>query len=187
MGREEVRALLGCVRTPHNRAFLGTVYACGLRLQEALHLEITDIDAGRMMIYVHRGKGAKDRFVPLPQVTLANLRQHWSNHRNPKLLFPAWGHDSRSASMATTPMAISSVQGAFRTAKEQAGITKKGVSVHTLRHSYATHLLEAGVNLRTTQQYLGHSSLEATMVYLHLTTKGQEDAVAHINALMGDL
>ena len=187
LSREEVRALLGDVRTPHNRAFLSTVYACGLRLQEALHLEITDIDAGRMMIHVHRGKGAKDRFVPLPQATLVALRQHWSSHRNPKLLFPAWGHDSRQASVATTPMAISSVQGAFRAAKEQAGITKKGVSVHTLRHSYATHLLEAGVNLRTIQQYLGHSSLETTMVYLHLTTKGQEDAVAHINALMGDL
>jgi site-specific recombinase XerD len=84
-------------------------------------------------------------------------------------------------------MAISSVQGAFRAAKEQAGITKKGVSVHTLRHCYATHLLEAGINLRTIQQYLGHSSLETTMVYLHLTTKGQEDAVSHINALMADL
>ena len=92
-------------------------------------------------------------------------------------------------------MAISSVQGAFRAAKEQAGITKKAVSVHTLRHSYATHLLEAcpelrrraGVNLRTIQQYLGHSSLETTTVYLHLTAKGQEDAVTHLNALMGDL
>lgn len=187
LSREEVRALLGGVRTPHNRTFLSTVYACGLRLQEALHLEVTDIDAGRMMVHVHRGKGAKDRFVPLPQATLATLRQHWSRHRNPKLLFPAWGHDSRQASVAATPMAISSVQGAFRAAKEGAGITKKGVSVHTLRHSYATHLLEAGVNLRTIQQYLGHASLETTMVYLHLTTKGQEDAVAHINALMGDL
>ena len=187
LSREEVRALLDCVRTPHNRAYLGTVYACGLRLQEALHLEVSDIDADRMMVHVHRGKGAKDRFVPLPRVTLAALRQHWSSHRNPKLLFPAWGHDSRSAATAVTPMAISSVQGAFRAAKEQAGITKKAVSVHTLRHSYATHLLEAGVNLRTIQQYLGHSSLETTMVYLHLTTKGQEDAVAHINALMGDL
>jgi integrase/recombinase XerD len=190
LSREEVRALLDRVRTPHNRVFLGTVYACGLRLGEALNLEVTDIDAGRMMVHVHRGKGAKDRFVPLPQTTLAALRQHWSRHRNPKLLFPAWGNDSRSAAtaaIATTPMAISSVQGAFRSAKEGAGITKKAVSVHTLRHSYATHLLEAGVNLRTIQQYLGHSSLETTMVYLHLTTKGQEDAVSHINALMGDL
>ena len=84
-------------------------------------------------------------------------------------------------------MAISSVQGAMRAAKAEAGITNKQVSVHTLMHSYATHLLEAGVNLRVIQQYLGHSSLETTMVYLHLTGKGQEDAIAHINALMEGL
>ena len=88
---------------------------------------------------------------------------------------------------ATQPMAISSVQGAMRAAKEQAGITKKAVSVHTLRHAYATHLLEAGVNLRLIQQYLGHTSLETTMVYLHLTNKGQADALAHINTLMDGL
>jgi site-specific recombinase XerD len=175
------------VRTAHNRAYLATVYACGLRLQEALYLEVSDIDADRMMIHVHRGKGAKDRFVPLPQSTLVSLRAHWRSHRHPQLLFPAWGRDSRSAASATTPMAISSVQGAFRSAKQQAGITKRAVSVHTLRHAYATHLLEAGVNLRVIQQYLGHTSLETTMVYLHLTNKGQEEARAHIDTLMEDL
>lgn len=184
---DEVRALLGCVRTPHNRAYLATVYACGLRVQEALYLEVSDIDAKRMMIHVHRGKGAKDRFVPLPNKTLDILRAHWRSHRHPRLLFPALGRGSRSASGATTPMAISSVQGAFRAAKERAGITKKAVSVHTLRHCYATHMLESGINLRVIQQYLGHSSLETTMVYLHLTHKGQEDAVARLNDLMGDL
>ena len=84
-------------------------------------------------------------------------------------------------------MAISSVQGAFRAAKREAAIAKRGVSIHTLRHSYATHLLEAGVNLRVIQQNLGHSSLETTMVYLHLTRKGHEDAYALIDGLMGDL
>ena len=117
LSREEVRAVLGCVRTPHNRAYLTTVYACGLRLQEALYLEVSDIDADRMMIHVHRGKGAKDRFVPLPKATLDTLRQHWRRHRHPRLLFPAYGRDSRSAASATQPMAISSVQGAFRAAK----------------------------------------------------------------------
>jgi site-specific recombinase XerD len=187
LSREEIRAVLGCVRTPRNRAYLATVYACGLRLQEALYLEVSDIDADRMMIHVHRGKGAKDRFVPLPKRTLDTLRAHWRSHRHPRLVFPAYGRDSRSAASATQPMAISSVQGALRAAKRQAGITKKAVSVHTLRHSYATHLLEAGVNLRVIQQYLGHTSLETTMVYLHLTNKGQEDALAHINTLMEDL
>lgn len=187
LSREEVRSVLACVRTPHNHAFLSTVYACGLRLQEAMFLEISDIDAQRMMIHVHRGKGAKDRFVPLPQRTLALLREHWKQHRNPRLLFPAYGRDSRSGGLSTTPMAKSSVQGAFRRAKIEAGIHKTSVSVHTLRHAYATHLLEAGVNLRVIQKYMGHSSLETTMVYLHLTHKGEEDACALINAVMEGL
>lgn len=187
LSREEVRKILACVRTPHNYAFLSTVYACGLRLTEALHLEVCDIDSARMMLHVHRGKGAKDRFVPLPRTALAILRTHWKAHRNPRLLFPAFGRDSRSASTADTPMAISSVQGAFRAAKRQAAIAKRGVSIHTLRHSYATHLLEAGVNLRVIQKNLGHSSLETTMVYLHLTAKGNEDAYALIDGLMQGL
>ena len=187
LSREEVRALLGCVHTAHNRAFLATVYACGLRLQEALFLEVSDVDAGRMMIHVHRGKGAKDRFVPLPRATLEGLRTHWRSHRNPRLLFPAYGRDSGSAAASSTPMAKSSVQGAFRRAKLEAGIRKREVSVHTLRHSYATHLLEAGVNLRVIQNHLGHTSLETTMVYLHLTRKGNEDAYALIDSVMEDL
>lgn len=156
-------------------------------MQEALFLEVSDIDADRMMIHVHRGKGAKDRFVPLPHATLELLRAHWRNHRNARLLFPACGRDSRSAAAADTPMAKSSVQGAFRRAKFEAGIKKRAVSVHTLRHCYATHLLEAGVNLRVIQRDLGHSSLETTMVYLHLTHKGTEDAYALIDAAMKDL
>jgi site-specific recombinase XerD len=119
--------------------------------------------------------------------TLDTLRAHWRSHRHPRLLFPACGRDGRSAASATTPMAISSVQGAFRAAKQQAGIAKRALSVHSLRHSYATHLLEAGVNLRVIQQYLGHTSLDTTMVYLHLTHKGQEAAVAHLNTLMEGL
>jgi len=184
---DEVRALLNCVHTAHNRAFLSTVYACGLRLQEALHLEVSDIDAARMMIHVHRGKGAKDRYVPLPHATLDLLRRYWATHRNPRLLFPALGRNGKGAKDAPTPMAKSSVQGAFRHAKFEAGIRKKSVSVHTLRHSYATHLLEAGVNLRVIQRYMGHTRLETTMVYLHLTQKGQEDAFKLIDQVMEGL
>jgi integrase/recombinase XerD len=187
LSREEVRRILSCVHTAHNRAFLTTVYACGLRLQEALGLEVSDIDSTRMMIHVHRGKGAKDRFVPLPRTLLALLREHWRTHRHARWLFPACGRSGRSASTASHPMAISSVQGAFRAARIAAGITKRAVSIHTLRHCYATHLLEAGVNLRVIQRNLGHSSLESTMVYLHLTHTGQEDACARIDALMQGL
>jgi site-specific recombinase XerD len=184
---EEVRRALGCVRTVHNSAFLTTVYSCGLRLQEGLHLEVSDIDSARMMIHVHRGKGAKDRYGPLPGATLGLLRKYWRTHRNPKLLFPAVGRGHQAAPGAATPMATSSVQGAFRQAVRAAGIHKRQVSLHTLRHSYATHLLEAGVNLRAIQRYMGHTNLETTMVYLHLTQKGQEDAYHLIDAVMGGL
>jgi len=139
------------------------------------------------MIHVHRGKGAKDRFVPLPQTTLKVLRSHWRAHRNPRLIFPACGRDGRSAGAATTPMAKSSVQGAFRRAQHEAGIRKRAVSIHTLRHCYATHLLEEGVNLRVIQQHMGHASLETTMIYLHLTRKGHEDAYALIDRVMEGL
>lgn len=184
---EEVRRALACVTTFHNQAFLTTVYSCGLRLQEGLHLEVADIDSARRMVHVHRGKGAKDRYVPLPGATLTLLRKYWVTHRNPRLLFPAVGRGHQAAPVATTPMAPSSVQGAFRQALRAAGIHKRQVSLHTLRHSYATHLLEAGVNLRAIQRYMGHTDLETTMVYLHLTQKGQEDAYHLIDTVMGGL
>ena len=184
---EEVRNILACIKTCQNHAYLSTVYSCGLRLHEGLHLEVSDIDSTRMMIHVHRGKGAKDRYVPLPQSTLHLLRRYWVTHRHPNLLFPALGRNGKGAKEAQNPMAKSSVQGAFRRAKYDAGIRKKGVSVHTLRHSYATHLLEAGVNLRVIQKNMGHTQLETTMIYLHLTQKGQEDACKLINQVMEGL
>jgi integrase/recombinase XerD len=184
---EEVRSLFARIKTFHNYAYLSTVYSCGLRLHEGLHLEVSDIDSSRMMIHVQRGKGAKDRYVALPQATLKLLRRYWLTHRHPRLLFPALGRSGRGAKLSQTPMAKSSVQGAFRRAKFEAAISKKGVAIHTLRHSYATHLLEAGVNLRHIQQYMGHAQLETTMLYLHLTQKGQEDAYQLINQVMEGL
>ena len=181
---EEVRRIIDAVRTPHNKTYLWTVYSLGLRLQEGLALEVGDIDSARMLVHVHRGKGAKDRYVPLPASTLAMLRQYWATHRNPRLLFPATGRNRRRAPTATEPMGKASVQGAMRRVVLQLGF-RKSIHVHTLRHSYATHLLEAGVNLRLIQQYLGHSSLQTTMVYLHLTSQGQEQARAAIDRLMG--
>ena len=126
LSQEEVHTLLSRVKTTHNHAFLTTVYSCGLRLQEALCLEVSDIDSDRMMIHVHRGKGAKDRYVPLPHSTLELLRRHWATHRHPKLIFPALGRSGQGAKDAATPMAKSSVQGALRYAKHEAGILKKG-------------------------------------------------------------
>lgn len=180
---EETRLLLDSVTTPQNKAYLTTVYSCGLRLNEALHLQVKDIDKDRMRIHVHRGKGAKDRYVPLPLTTLMVLRNYWKHHRNPVLIFPALGRGGTTGPISMTPMTKSTVQGALRRVVKQLGFKKK-ISVHTLRHSYATHLLEAGVNIRRIQQYLGHASLNTTMIYLHLTTQGHERACGIINDLM---
>lgn len=183
---DEVRSLLKAVRTLQNKAYLTCVYSCGLRLHEGLHLQVGDIDAARMRIHVHRGKGAKDRYVPLPATTLQLLRDYWKTHRNPTLIFPALGRSGKEGPTATIPMNKSSVQGALRRVLTQLKF-KKRVSVHTLRHSYATHLLEAGVNIRRIQQYLGHNSLTTTMIYLHLTTQGHENAYGIINNLMQEV
>lgn len=184
---EEVRRLLTSATPFHNQVYFTTVYSLGLRLQEALALQVSDIDGPRLQVHIHRGKGAKDRYVPLPKETLLLLRTYWTTHRHQTWLFPATGRDHHHSPTATSPMRRTSVQGAFRTAKHRAGITKTGVAIHTLRHSYATHLLEAGVNPRLIQRYLGHTQLETTMVYLHLTHKGQEDAYERLNALMHGL
>jgi integrase/recombinase XerD len=181
----EVRRLIDAVRTPHNKAFFWTVYSLGLRLQEGLNLQVGDIDGARMSVHVHRGKGSKDRYVPLPPRTLAVLRQYWASHRHPIWSFPATGRDHAEAHSATEPMARSSVHGAMKRVVQELGFRKR-ITIHTLRHSYATHLLEAGVNLRLIQKYLGHSSLQATTIYLHLTSLGQEQARATIAALMSE-
>ncbi len=187
LSQKEIRRIFSCITTFHNYAYLTTVYSCGLRLQEGLHLQTSDIDGTRKIIHVHCGKGCKDRYVPLPDSTLLLLRSYWKTHRNKNLLFPALGRGQNRGATATTPMSTSSIQGALKKATCKAGIKKKNVSVHTMRHSYATHLLEAGVNIRTIQQYLGHSQIETTMVYLHLTSSGKEDACRLINTVMGGL
>lgn len=180
----EVDQLIDAIRKPALKCFFWTVYSLGLRLQEALHLQVSDIDAGRMLVHVRRGKGHKDRLIPLTAKTLHLLRAHWATHRHPHWLFPCEGRDHRQASTAQRPMGLTTVQDCIKKVVDQLGWAKRGVSTHTLRHSYATHLLEAGVNLRQIQKYLGHSTLMTTTIYLHLTTVGEEVAVAKINALM---
>lgn len=181
---DEVHQLIGTVRKPAMRCFFWTVYSMGLRLQEALHLQVDDIDGKRMLVHVRRGKGHKDRFVPITPKTLNMLRAHWATHRNQAWIFPSEGRNHRQASTADCPMKGSTVQDCIQKVVEQLGWGTRGVSTHTLRHCYATHLLEAGVNLRQIQKYLGHSSLQTTTIYLHLTTTGEEAAVAKINLLM---
>jgi integrase/recombinase XerD len=184
---EEVRRLLTAATPFHNQVYFPTVYSLGLRLHEALFLQVSDIDGQRLQVHVHRGKGAKDRYVPLPEETLTLLRTSWKTHRHTTWLFPATGRDHHQSPTARAPMSRSSVQGAFRKATHRAGIAKTGVAIPTLRHAYATHLLEAGVHPRLIQRSLGHTQLETTMVSLHLTHKGHEDAYERLNALMHGL
>ena len=185
--QEEVTRILAKVTTFHNYVYFSTVYSCGLRLSEALVLTVSDIDADAMLIHVRHGKGATDRTVPLPHYTLTLLRRYWLTHKHPSMIFPAVGRGRISGHTATEHMNRSSVQGAFLRARKAAGVTRPRVSVHTLRHSYATHLLEAGLNIRFIQRALGHRSLETTVKYLHLTRKGQDDAYRIINAVMQEV
>jgi len=185
---EQVHQIIDLCTTRRMAVCFWTVYSLGLRMSEGLNLQIGDIDAKRMMVHVHRGKGAKDRYIPLPQSTLMMLRKYWVTHRHPKFLFPADGRNHRGVShpggisKATEPMSETAVQGAMKQITRKIDFGKK-VSLHTLRHSYATHLLEAGVSLRVIQQYLGHSSLMTTTIYLHLTARGEIDARQAIEKL----
>jgi len=187
LSRQEVRRALGAVRIPVYRVCLTTLYACGLRLLEGAHLQIPDIDSDRMLLHIH-GKGKKDRYVPLPEPTLQMLRAFWRTHRSPVWLFPAPTRHGLAHSLAHHggPVTRSSLQSAFRAALKRTGIVKRA-HVHTLRHSYATHLLEAGVNLRIIQDNLGHGSARTTQIYTHLTCEVRATLTDPLNQLMQGL
>jgi site-specific recombinase XerD len=176
---KQVDQIIEATTTLRMRTFFWTVYSMGLRLNEGLHLQVGDIDAARGLVHVHRGKGAKDRYIPLPTSTLLMLREYWATHRHKRFLFPADGRNhtlqQNGPSVARTPMSETAVQGAMKKITKQIDFGKK-VHTHTLRHSYATHLLEAGVSLKVIQKYMGHSSLQTTMVYLHLTETAEADS-----------
>jgi len=185
--KEEVDRILKCARPFNNYVYLVLVYTCGLRLSEALNIEVSDIDRNRMIIHIHRGKGAKDRLVPLPHSTLKLLERYWLTHRHKRFIFPRTQTNKRGApvnDLAEDTVNKGCAQSAMRNAVKKANINKKGVSVHTLRHCYATHLLDSGVNLRYIQIYLGHSTILSTLVYLHLTAAGNSDAYGIIDNLM---
>lgn len=184
LSRNEVWMILDAVTIPVYRACLMTIYSCGLRLLEGASLSIPQIDSARMQLHIS-GKGGRDRYVPLPEGTLLMLRDHWRTHQSPMWLFPAPTRKGLKHSIATNagPIHRSSLQSAFCRAREKAGIHKKA-HVHTLRHSYATHLLEDGVNLRLIQSFLGHSSARTTQVYTHLTREAHASAKNPIDRIM---
>ena len=186
LSQEEVCRVLSCLRSFRHYVCLSTIYSCGLRLGEGIRLQVPDVDGDRMMIHVHCGKGGKDRYVPLPDQTLALLRQYWRTHRHPRWIFPSRTPQGTPLSKATEHVSPSAVQKALRAARKASGV-QKHVTVHTLRHSYATHLLEAGINLRRLQSYLGHRSLSSTSLYTHLTCDGEQLAAQTINRVMDSL
>lgn len=186
LSTEEVRQILAKVHLLRHRVCLATIYSCGLRLQEATHLKVCDIDSNRLQIHVRGGKGKKDRYVPLPERTLQLLREQWKSHRNPDWIFPSAQNSRKPTHSATGPVDRVRVWAAFKDALRKSKVNKRA-TVHTLRHSYATHLLESGVNLRMIQVLLGHSSASTTSVYTHITAKAKETSYKSINELMGDL
>jgi len=159
MSPDEVGRLLAAVAGLRDRAAMEIAYAGGLRLKEVLHLKLTDIDSERMILRVDQGKGKKDRNVMLSPTLLATLRAYWKEARPRVWLFPGL--------TGKTPLNETVIQRAFKQAKDAAGIAKP-VSFHSLRHSFATHLLESGVNVRTIQALLGHRSLGSTQRYIHV-------------------
>ena len=163
LSREEVAALFDKTMNLKHRAFLMTTYGGGLRLQEACQLKVGDIDSDRMTLRVECGKGAKDRYTLLSPRLLAELRRYWMTQRPRLWLFPA-ARDSEQ------PLSRNSAQRIYYTAKERAGISKGG-GIHALRHAFATHLLEAGVDVHTIQRLMGHGSLSTTARYFHLAQK----------------
>ena len=184
LSRDEVWSILDEVRIDVYRVCLTTIYACGLRLMEGACLQIPDVDSARGVLHV-RGKRRKEREVPLPNASLQLLRDHWRTHRSATWLFPAATRHGTQYSVAHDcgPITRDSLQSAFRHAVKRSGLNKRA-HVHTLRHSYATHLLEDGVNLLLIQEYLGHSSPRTTAIYTHLTREIHDAARDPINRLM---
>jgi len=186
LSQTEVHDLLNRISVPRYRICLCVIYACGLRITEGVSLTVPQIDSARMLLHIQGGKGNKDHYVPLPQRALELLRSQWLTHRNPRFLFPAIDPHTGTVHSATQPMIVDSVQRAFRLAVQEAGIHKH-VTVHTLRHSWATHLLEAGVSVRLIQQWLGHASLTTTSHYTHLTRSAEQRATETLEHMLGDL
>ncbi len=163
LSQGEAKKLLRAVNNMTHLTMILLAYSGGLRVSEIANLKVKDIDGDRMTIHVRKGKGGKDRIVPLSPVLQSIARQHWLIKRPRKLLFPGMAKDPKR------PISISTIAKVVRDAARAAGI-KKTVTPHTLRHSFATHHLEGGTDLPTLQRLLGHSSLKSTLVYLHVST-----------------
>lgn len=172
LDKSDVRRIIEAAVHLKQKAMLSVTYSAGLRVRETARLRITDIDSKRMLIRVDQGKGNKDRYTLLSQVALATLREYWKEYRPKVWLFPGTNPENY--------VSVSYLQVGFKRAKTKAGI-KKPATCHTLRHSFATHLLEAGVDLHTIQVLLGHASIRTTTVYLHVSKKNLAKVVSPLD------
>jgi site-specific recombinase XerD len=186
--RAQVHDLLVHIRLRRYRIPLKLIYCCGLRLSECLSLTVHDILGNENKLMIRGGKGHKDRMVPLPAPMVEDLRRYWAFHRNPLLLFPNAGRGHHHGEWlqarmraATDPMPVSSLQRLMLVARKELNLPD--ASIHTLRHSFATHMLEGGANLHTIQSLLGHRQINTTMVYLHLTHQSGSDALRLMEGL----
>ena len=188
--QEEVRRIMSYATDIRYHAFLVLVYSCGLRAREAMRVKFSDIDAKQGLLYVINGKGGKTRVVPIPQSTIHVLREMWLTHKHPKLLFPGYKlyNVQKGKQEGTTNKTVSyqTLLVYFQKICALAGVNRQ-VGLHTLRHSYATHLLEEGIPIRVVQEYLGHRSLATTSIYLHLTHKLKREGANTLENLMRDL
>lgn len=192
LSRPEVATVLGAVREPRFRVALRLIYHAGLRVGETVRIECKDIHGRERppRLHVKNGKGGKDRYVPLSPPMVEELRGWWRCHRHPRWLFPSPGRGwadracslSEAMGQSESFMSVSSVQMAFRLARAACG-ANPAATVHTLRHSYATHLLEEGISLRQIGAYLGHESLDTTVIYTHLTAVSEARTQAALGAL----
>lgn len=173
----EINRVLACIQKPQYAVLCFVMYTMGLRISEALNLTVNDIDREHKRVHVRLGKGKKDRFVKMPDVTYHLLKEFWLIHRHKKFIFPSAqkGHEN-------SPMDRGAAQRAVREATHDAGISKH-ITAHSLRHCYATHLIESGLNLRAVQDLMGHEDPRTTAIYTQLTHTVQQDASATINAI----
>ena len=185
----ELRAIFARVPLLRYRIPLALIYTSGLRISECVKLTVNDIDGANHKLIVREGKGGKDRYTLLSFQMYRQLQKYWRCHRNPVWLFPQVGRGGGSAEKvrqrmgaASEPMGSGSLQSRMRKAAVRAGVTKKA-SCHTLRHSFATHLLEAGIPVTQLQEYLGHEHVETTTIYTHLTPVCHDRALACIERM----
>ena len=165
LSKGEIAAIIGSIKNIKHRCIISTIYSAGLRISEAVKLVLSDIDSKRMLIYIRDAKGKKDRVVALSPRLLEMLREYYKVYKPGRYIFEGFEGE---------PYSVESIRSILRRSLKKAKITRKGVTVHSLRHSYATHLLESGTDLRYIQVLLGHSSSKTTEIYTHVATKNLE-------------